>query len=369
MEIRLKEIAKRHGIPAAAGVVVSAERVLWRSSVGEAREDSIFRLYSMTKAVTSVAAMQLVERGLLTLDDPASMWLPELGRLEVLEGFDAEGEPRLRPASKAVTARHLLTHTSGFGYEFTSPEILRYSEVTGKGGLADRRNGVLNSPLLFEPGEGWQYGVSTDWLGKLVEAASGDSLGGYLKGQVFEPLGMKDTCFGVPEEKWGRVMKCRARREDGGLEETPNGRPGQPVFESGGGGLYGTVGDYCAFLQMMLRGGAPLLLAETMDEMARDQVAGMAAGRFRSTMRKYSLDADLHPGHEDGWGLGFLVNRTGFEGGRSAGSLGWGGLANTFYWVDRARGIAAVVMMQVLPFFDAECIGVLREFEEAVYRS
>lgn len=367
-KIDLAGIARRHRIPAMSGVVASAKEVLWSGVTGEAREDSIFRIFSMTKAITSVAAMQLVEQGKLKLDEPASKRLPELGKLEVLEGFDGNGQPRLRAAKKAVTARHLLTHTAGFGYEFTSAEILRYSEVTGLGGMADRRKGVLNSPLLFEPGERWQYGVSTDWLGKLVEVVSGLKLGAYLQKHVFEPLGMTETGFSVPEAKWRRVPKTYARQADGGLMEWKFAEPGPPVFESGGGGLLGTAQDYTKFVQMLLAGGGPVLKRATVEEMGRNQVGRIKAGLLKTTMPQYSLDADFHPGHDDRWGLGFLINEKAYEGGRSAGSMAWAGLANTYFWVDRAKGVAGVLMMQMLPFFDGGCVGALREFERGVYQ-
>ena len=367
VKLDLAGLAQRHGIPAISGVVASAKEVLWTGTAGAAREDSIFRIFSMTKPVTSVAAMQLVEERKLELDEPASRWLPELGKLEVLEGFDAAGRPRLRAAKKAVTVRHLLTHTSGFGYEFTSAEILRYWEVTGEGGMADRQKGVLNSPLLFEPGERWQYGVSTDWLGKLVEAVSGLALGEYMKRHIFEPLGMTETGFHVEPQKWGRLVMNYAREADGRLKEAPFGAPKARAFESGGGGLLGTAQDYTKFVQMLLNGGGEVLQRETVEEMGRNQVGRLAAGRLKTSMPQYSLDADFHPGHDDGWGLGLLINETAYEHGRSAGSLGWAGVANTFFWVDRQKGIAGVLLMQVLPFFDGPCIAALRAFERAVY--
>lgn len=367
MRIDLEGLARRHGIPALAGVVTGPTEVLWAGTAGEARTDSIYRIFSMTKAVTSVAAMQLVEQARLKLDEPVSRWLPAFATLEVLEGFDAAGQPRLRPAQKQVTVRHLLTHTAGFGYEFTSAGILRYSEVTGKGGMANRRRGVLDSPLLFEPGERWQYGISTDWLGRLVEAVSGLALGEYMRRHVFEPLGMTETGFSLEEAKWPRLLTTYARRADGGLEEWRFAEPKPPAFESGGGGLLGTAQDYTKFMQMLLRGGEGVLERATVEEMARNQVGGLKAGLLKSALPQYSLDADFHPGHDDGWGLGFLINRTAYEGGRSAGSLAWAGLANTYYWVDRQQGLAAMLLAQVLPFFDGGCVAALREFERAVY--
>lgn len=369
MKIDLEGIASRHGIPAASGVVATAEGVVWTGTAGAARADSIFRIFSMTKPVTSVAAMQLVEQGRIGLDEPASKWLPEVARAQVLQGFDASGRPRLRAPRRAVTVRHLLTHTSGFGYEFTSEEVLRYSEVTGEGGMADRRRGVLNSPLLFDPGERWQYGVSTDLLGKLVCEVSGMGLGTYFEKNVFGPLGMTETGFSLPEERWGRLLPTYGRQADGSLVEVRFAEPRAPEFESGGGGLLGTAQDYTKFLQMLLRGGAPLLKRETVEEMARNQVGGLKAGILKSTMPQYSLDADFHPGYDDRWGLGFLLNETAYEGGRSAGSLAWAGLANTYFWVDREKRVAGILLLQMLPFFDAGCLAALREFERAVYRN
>lgn len=365
--IELAEMARRRGIPAVCAMVAGANGVEYQGAAGAAKEDSIFRIFSMTKAVTSVAAMQLVERGKIGLDEPAGKYVEGLRRLQVLEGFDAAGQPRLRPARRAVTVRHLLTHTSGFGYEFTSAAILKYSEVTGKAGMAARRTGSLDAPLLFEPGEGWQYGISTDWLGKLIEAVSGMGLGAYLKAHIFEPLGMVDTGFSVAESKWGRLVAVHSRQADGSLKESPFGEPRGGGFESGGGGLLGTAADYVRFMQLFLNGGGGVLKKATVDEMGRNQIGRLAAGRIKSTMPAFSLDSDPQPGHDGRWGLGFFINEVPFEGGRSAGSLAWAGLANTHFWIDRRAGLCAVLMMQVLPFYDAQAMGLLGDFERAVY--
>ncbi len=367
-----KDSAARRGIPAAAAMVANGQTVEYSGAIGAAREDSIFRIFSMTKAVTSVAAMQLVEKGKLKLDEPAARRLPEQEKLQVLEGFDATtGAPRLRPAKTAVTARHLLTHTAGFGYEFTSAEIAMYAAKTGRAGMTDLRKGVLDAPLLFDPGTRWHYGINTDWLGRLVEKVSGQRLGEYFAQHIFEPCGMVDTGFSLPESKWPRVVVLHQREENGKLVESALPPPKQPAYESGGGGLLSTAADYVRFMQIFLNGGrsgkGQVLKTQTVEDMGRNQIGQLSAGRIRSAMPMFSRDCDFHPGFEDKFGLGFLINPVAYEGGRSAESLAWAGAANTYFWIDRRKGKCAVLLMQILPFFDVEAVGVLREFEKGVY--
>lgn len=370
--IDLELMRARHGVPAVSARAAAKPGTIFRGAAGAAREDAIFRIFSMTKAVTSVAALQLVERGQLRLDEPAARWLPALGRLEVLEGFDEKtGQPRLRPARAAVTARHLLTHTAGFAYEFTSEALARFVQATGRSGMADLRRGLLEAPLLFDPGAGWHYGTSTDWLGRLVEAVSGQALGDYFRAQIFDPCGMTETGFSIPEEKWGRIAVNFQRGEDGQLWESPFPPPRAPQFSSGGGGLLSTAEDYSRFLAMVLNGGrgerGRVLSPETVEQMGRNQIGALSAGKLKSAMPMFARDADFHPGFEDKFGFGFLLNETAYEGGRSAGSMAWAGAANTYFWVDRARGVQGIVLMQLLPFFDGACTGLFRDFERAVY--
>jgi CubicO group peptidase (beta-lactamase class C family) len=216
---------------------------------------TVFWIASMTKAVTSTAAMQLVEQGKMTLDQPIAEVLPELASPQVLEGFDAAGEPRLRPARRPITLRHLITHTAGFVYDIWSAEMGRYMEKRYPG-VITCQNAALALPLTFDPGERWDYGINIDWLGKAVERVSGQSLGQYFAEHLFAPLGMSDTGFRLSENHRGRLAAMHARGEDGALAPIPFEIPQDPEFEMGGGGLYGTAADYLAFERLFLNDGA-----------------------------------------------------------------------------------------------------------------
>ena len=338
----------------------------------DVNSDSIFVIASMTKPVTSVAAMQLVEQGKLKLDEPASTYIKELGSLQVLHGFDENGKPILKPATKPVTLRTLLTHTSGFVYDTWFADMLQYEKATGVsfplGTVAPL------TPLMFEPGSRWQYGTSADWSGRLVEAVSGMSLEQYFQKNILEPLGMHDTSFLVPASKFDRlVSECR-RQEDGKLKEDPRALPPPPKAFNGGGGLYSTAPDYVRFMKMILRrgksaSGAAILQPKTVDMMATNQVGNLSAGKLKTARPAISSDVDFHPGFKDGFGFGFLINSRSYDGGRSAGSLAWAGVANTYFWIDPKKQVAGVIMMQYLPFADKEAIAVLGDFEHAVYAS
>jgi CubicO group peptidase (beta-lactamase class C family) len=368
----LRASVMRRKIPAAVAMAATAERTTYTGAFGkrdsaataDLAPDSIFHIASMTKAVTSVAAMQLVERGALKLDEPVSRHLPKLDGLRVLEGFDKNtGDPMLRPASKPVTLRRLLTHTAGFGYDTWDGNLLRYGGAAASGGVP---------PLLFEPGTRWEYGTNLDWTGRLVEAVSGETLETYFQRNILAPLGMRDTGFSVPAEKFDRLVSVYQRQSDGSLKENPRTPPAPPKTFNGGGGLYSTAGDYARFMQMILRrgrssDGKQILRADTVDMMTSNQIGDLSAGKMKSVRPERSSDVDFHPGFSDKFGFGFLINTVAYEGGRSAGSLAWGGLENTFFWIDPRRGVCAVLLMQFLPFCDTEAMGLLHDFERAVY--
>lgn len=326
--------------------------------------DTVFWIASLTKAVTSVAAMQLVEQGRVGLDEPVGRWLPRLAEPKVLEGFAEDGTPRLRPAKTPVTLRHLLTHTSGLAYDFFSADLVRYLQATG-GSLMGAEDPDV--PLLFEPGAGWQYGISTDWAGKLVEAVSGERLGAYVDAHICRPLGMADTTFSPATGEAPRRASVHQRLPDGGVVPIPFGMPPVPYFSMGGGGLYSTAGDYLAFLRALLAGGGPVLKAETVAEMSRNQIGAMAAGALKTSNPMLSLDYEPMPGAPKGWGLGFLINHDAGPAGRGAGALAWAGLANCYYWLDPAAGRAGVLMSQVLPFGDPKVLQTFEQVERLAY--
>jgi methyl acetate hydrolase len=335
--------------------------------------DTIFWLASMTKALTSAAALTLVEAGKLALDDPAAAVLPELGDIRVLEGFAADGTPRLRPPRRPLTLRHLLTHTAGFGYDFLSADLARAQSALGLPPLSSGARRALHLPLLFDPGERWCYGINTDWAGLLIEAASGQSLGAYLEARLLGPLGMTETGFHLTPERRARLAQLFARDEKGELVPAHFTLPGGGEFERGGGGLYGTVGDYLAFIRMILnegRGpdGPPLLGPASLAGMTQSATPGLSGvGRLIPAHPGLSRDVDFFPGLRTGWSLAFLVNEDPAPTGRPAGGLMWAGLANTYYWIDLVNGIGGVFATQLLPFGDEKALGLFHAFERAFY--
>ena len=373
----LRASMTRRKIPAVAAMVATPDRISYSGAFGkrdstsgiDVKPDSIFFIASMTKAITTTAALQLVERGMLKLDEPVSKHLPELGKLDVLQGFDKSGKPILRPASRPVMLKHLLTHTSGFAYDTWDESMLKYDASPGApppGTVAPL------TPLIFEPGTRWQYGTGLDWTGKLVEKVSGLSLEDYFQRNILQPLGMKDTSFIVRAEKFDRMVNSYHRQPDGSLQENPRQLPTPPKAFNGGGGLSSTAPDYIRFMQMILRRGRAehgeaILQSKTVEMMASNQIGDLSAGKLKSARPDRSADVDFHPGFTDKFTYGFSMNTTAYEGGRSAGSLAWAGIDNTFYWIDPRRSLCAVVMMQFLPFVDPEAVGLLGDFEHAVY--
>jgi methyl acetate hydrolase len=336
--------------------------------------DTVGWIASMTKAITGTAVMQLVEQGRLDLDRPASEWVADLGKVEVLEGFDDSGRPLTRAPKRAITLRHLLTHTAGFGYEIWNPSIVRYQEATGTPGIISCENAALTTPLLFDPGDRWYYGINLDWAGKMVEAVSGQRLGRYMKDNIFEPLGMTSTAFKMTPDMRARLAKIHQRGEDGGLEPLMDLEiPQEPEFEMGGGGLYGTAGDYLRFVRMILDKGAVdghrVLRPETVEMMARNQMGDCRVCNLETAIPTLSNDAEFFPGMAKTWGLSFMINTEAAPTGRTAGSLAWAGLANSYNWIDPTKGIGGVYLTQILPFVDQKSLPLFFEFEKTVYGS
>ena len=336
--------------------------------------DTVVWIASMTKALTGTAAMQLVEQGKLDLSSPASEWVPELGAVKVLDGFDADGKPRTRKPKRPVTLRHLLTHTAGFSYEIWSPDIQRCQQAEGLPGIISCQHAALRTPLLFDPGERWDYGINIDFVGKAVERASGKKIGTVLKENLFEPLGMKDTAFRITPFMRQRLAKIHQRGDDGKLTPLMDLEiPQEPEFEMGGGGLYGTAGDYLKFVRMMLNGGKAngkqVLKADTVKTMSANHIGDLLVGPLKTAIPPLSNDVDVFPGIPKKWGLSFLINTQKAPTGRSAGSLAWAGLANTYFWIDPAKGVGGVYLSQVLPFADKKSFPLYAEFETAVYQS
>jgi methyl acetate hydrolase len=331
-------------------------------------DDTVFRVASMVKLLTSVAAMQLVESGKLALDEPAEKIDPTLASPLVLTGFDARGAPQLRPARKPLTLRNLLTHTSGFSYPLWDANVMRYLKA------AHRDRKLPKRPLMFDPDTRWAYGGSIDKVSRLVEIASGETIDRYFRDRICGPLGMTNTAFEIGPQQRAREASLHVRQVDGTLKPKPLEKPSEgPKVFSGGGGIYSTAPDYLTLLQALLNKGslrgATILRPETVALMSKNQTGEIEAGIMKTTSPALSNDVDFFPGNHLRWGFGSMINLDPVEGGRKAGSLTWAGLYNTYYWLDPTTAVAGVIMMQILPFADGRALNVYRQFERGVYRT
>jgi methyl acetate hydrolase len=375
--LRQKSDAKE--IPGVVAMAASGREVIYQGAFGKRdlskddamTADSVFWIASMTKAITTAGAMQLVEQGKLSLDAPIGKVLPDLASPQVLEGFDAKGEPRLRPAQNPITLRQLMTHTAGFCYDIWNGDMATYLEKTGLPAITTCKNDALKTPIATDPGTRWEYGTNIDFVGKAVEAASGQRLDAYLRDRLFSPLGMNDTGFRLTDSMRKRLVGMHARGEDGSLAPIPFELEQDPEFHMGGGGLYGTAGDYIKFTQMVLNKGTgngnQVLKPETVAMMAQNHIGDLVMTKMTSVAPMYSNHVDLYPDMEKKWGLSFLINTAKTPEGRSPGSLAWAGLANTYFWIDPARDVAGVILMQLLPFADNKCLEAFAGFERGVY--
>ncbi|MCK1740061.1 beta-lactamase family protein [Bradyrhizobium sp. 139] len=375
--LRQKSDAKE--IPGVVAIAASGNDVIYQGAFGKRdlskpdpmTDDSVFWIASMTKAVTTAGAMQLVEQGKLSLDAPIGSVLPDLANPQVLEGFDAKGEAKLRPAKGPITLRQLMTHTAGFCYNMWNGDNAIYLEKTGTPAITTCQNAALKTPIATDPGTRWEYGTNIDFVGKAVEAISGKRLDAYLRDNLFAPLGMSDTAFKITDDMRKRLVGMHARGEDGQLAAIPFELEQEPEFHMGGGGLYSTAGDYIKFTQMILnkgRGnGNQVLKAETVAMMGQNHIGDLNVTRMNSVAPMYTNDVDLYPDQVKKWGLSFLINTSRTLEGRSPNSLAWAGLANTYYWIDPSRDVTGVILMQVLPFADAKCLEAFAGFERGVY--
>jgi CubicO group peptidase (beta-lactamase class C family) len=376
---QLLDAVTRGAVPGAVALAVDRGGTLFEIAAGRRdlsgdvamTTDTLFWIASMTKAIVSVAAMQLVEQGRLHLDAPIGTLLPALAAPQVLEGFDAAGAPLLRPARTAITLRQLLSHTAGYGYTIWSADLLRYVRQAGLSPIPANWDEVARTPLLFDPGTRWTYGTGVDMAGLAIEAASGESLADYLAGHVLGPLGMAETGFTLTPGQRARLARVHARMPDGGLRPIDWAVGNGQGFTGGGGELCGTARDYGRFLRMLLNGGAldgvRVLRADTVAGMGRNQIGDLAVTRLVSAAPKLARDVDLFPGMALKWGLGFLLTPAAGPHGRSAGSLTWGGLANCYYWIDPGRGVAGCLLTQILPFADAPALELFGAVERAAY--
>lgn len=334
--------------------------------------DTIFWILSMTKAVTAVACMQLIEQGQLGVDQRAADFLPELAAPQVLEGFSPDGTPQLRPAKRPITVRHLLTHTSGYTYSLWSKRLAQYEEVTGTPIVFSGNKAALSVPLEFDPGERWQYGMSIEWVGRLVEAISGQTLEAYFRDHIFTPLGMHDTGFTIGDAQRARLATACQREDDGTLTAAPYMSPQQTDFSLAGTGLFSTPRNYMAFLQMLLNGGrvngVNILQPDTVAAMFSNQTGAIDVVEMVSSSPARSKNFDLFPGMPHKWGFSFDINTQPGPWGRSAGSAAWAGALNTHYWIDPATNLAGALFTQVWPFYDERVVALLNHFEQTLYQ-
>ena len=379
MERALRDAVESGAVPGVVALAGNRNGTLYQGAFGvrgladdtPMSLDTVCAIFSMTKAVTSVAAMQLVEAGRLSLDGPLGALCPHLAAPQVLEGFDAAGQPRLRAAKRPITLRHLLTHTAGFSYSTWNPDVGRYMQVTDMPAGRSGKLAVLNMPLVFDPGDAWEYGINTDWVGRVAEAAADRPLPELLREAVLAPLGMTDTCFVPNPSQRARRAGMHQRGENGVLAPIPWQLNETPEFFGGGGGLLSTGPDYLRFTRMLLRGGeldgARVLREATVTMMAENHIGALEMQPMRTAIPAMSNDFFPFPGIAKNWGLGFMRNVADVAGGRGAGSLAWAGLGNCYFWVDPARGICGVLMTQILPFGDPAVMDLLAAFESAVY--
>ena len=355
-----------HGI---AALVVDRNGPLFHHAAGEANEHSMFRNASMTKAVATTGALQLVEQGRLSLDATVESILPEFGQIQLLEGFDGDGQPRLRPPASKATIRQLMTHTAGLGYFFTNEKLLRYLELTGEPSPLSGEKRSLSVPMVNDPGTVWEYGVNTDWLGLVVEKITGQSLGSYLQQHVYAPLGMVDSSFAPSAEQRARLLRVMQRQAGGGLAPSVHDLPATSEWDAAGHGSYGTIQDYGRFVQAWLNDGAGVLAKPATAQMAlQNQIGSIQLPELmKSSVPELSNDVPGLPVPQN-WGLGFHLMQADLPGMRSRGTGDWAGLFNSYYWIDRSKGIGGVLMTQVLPFFDMPVIETLMGFEMAVYQ-
>ncbi|WP_006244509.1 serine hydrolase domain-containing protein [Mycolicibacterium tusciae] len=356
-----------HGI---AATIVGRDGVLYEGAAGDAGPDTMFRNASMTKAVATTAALQLFEEGRLNLDATVASIVPGFGELQVLDGFEG-GEPVLRAPKSQATVRQLMNHTSGCGYHFLNEKLFKYCTDYGFPNILSGLKQSISAPLVHDPGTVWEYGVSTDWVGQVVEAVSGQTLGDYLAENVYGPLGMTDSTFAPSDEQRERLLPVLSRTTDGRLVPTDIDLDAEPEWDSGGHGSYGTIADYGRFVRAWVNGGEldgrRILKEETVKLALTDHLDGAPLPKkLASTVPELANPVELLDVPQ-GWGLGFHMYLIDLPGMRSAGSGDWSGLFNSFYWIDRTAGIGAVIATQLLPFFDGKMVETILGFEAAVY--
>lgn len=369
-------------VPGVVAMVTDREGDIYSGAAGERRlgdaemtEDTVFAIFSTTKAIAGTTALQCVEEGLLDLDAPAKSYAPAIGDLKVIEGFDANGQPRLRAPKSDVTTRQLMLHTGGFGYDFFNETYKRMAEEHGQPSVITGTRAAIETPLLFDPGDKWEYGTNIDWVGQVVEGIRGKRLGEVMRKRVFDPLGMEDIAFTRTDAMKTRSATIHARGVDMSLTPMDDfSLPDNPEVDMGGHGLYGTVPEYMKFIRMWLNDGngpkGRVLKPETVEWAVKGAlVPPQRVTMLPGVIPTLSNDAEFFPGLGKDWSYTFMVNTEEAPTGRPAGAIGWAGLANSFYWIDRSTGVGGYWATQILPFGDPTSFVGYLDFETAVYRA
>jgi len=364
----LAQCVDDRAVPGVLGVVTDVDRIVYTGAYGAAQRrngiamssDTIFRIASMTKLVTTVAILMLVDDDLVELDAPLVRYLPGFRQPEVLVSFDERTNSyTTRPAQSEITVRQLLTHTSGYGYWFLDRHLFSLTDTAALD--------LLNAPFLIdEPGASFNYGTSTDVVGQLIEPVSGAPLEQFLAQRIFRPLGMRNTGFSPPRDQT-HLASIFARTRDGFTErelETSGQAP------RGGGGLYSTADDYCRLMRMILNRGmgrdGRLLSEAAWAELARNQIGDLRAPVQTSAFTQRTNDFIFMNGTQK-FGLGLALETCDQPSGRPIGTGSWAGIYNSYFWIDFENEFAAAIFMQVQPFADIHCVEALRRFESAIY--
>ena len=369
----LEKAVEAGDIPFVVAMASNSKNIIYSGAFGdaakgrEAQENSVFRVFSMTKAVGSVAAMILIDRGLLSMDTPVANILPNWNDLQVLDGWDGD-TPILRAPKTTATVRHLATHTSGLEYEFWNADMAKYLEVTKSPPILSGTKAALSCPLMTDPGTRWGYGPGIDWLGQIVEAVDGRRIDTFCQAEIFDPLGMNSTAF-EPDALTNRVADVSIRGEDGTFVPFEMAPPPKPEFYGMGHALYSTAPDYLAFLRMVLNKGVlngnRVLSQDAVAEMTADQMNGLSFERMVTVVPPLSADVVLPKGTTHSFA--FVRSEADVPNARRAGSQSWAGVCNTHYWIDPESDMAAVIMTQSLPFVEEPYLRTYRAYEEALY--
>jgi methyl acetate hydrolase len=377
-----KVVTGKPRVPGVVAMITDRSANIYEGAAGERvlggaamTADTVFAIFSTTKALTGTAILQCTEEGKLDLDAPAKEYVTELGEIQVLEGFDSDGKPKLRAPKRDITTRMLMLHTAGFGYDFFNANYLRMAQEHGQPSVVGCSKASLMTPLLFDPGDRWEYGSNIDWCGQIVERIRGKRLGEVMKERIFAPLGMLDIAFSPTPSMRSRLAVIHQREGDGSLTPLPDLQlPAEPEVHMGGHGLYASIGEYMKFIRMWLNDGAGphgrVLKKETVEIAVRnglrsDQTVVMLPGIIPTL----SNDAEFFPGLRKSWAYTFMVNDEDAPTGRPAGAIGWAGLANTFYWIDRKNGFGGYWATQILPFGDPISFSGYLHFETATYQA